>query len=158
MSRKIVRGLFDVMENCLIRIVWCYGKLSDPYCLMLWKIVWSVCPQKHPSRGVLIKRCSENMQQIYWRKPMPEYDFKKVAFWHGCSPVNLLRNFRTPFPKNTSGQLLLCPVSNELKTFLRMYRRWRDMILGKIFSNIKCNYLWQNQNYSITPVIKTRVA
>ena len=26
---------------------------------------------------------------------------------HGCSPVNLLHNFRTPFPKNTSGGLLL---------------------------------------------------
>ena len=26
---------------------------------------------------------------------------------HGCSPVNLLRIFRIPFHKNTSGQLLL---------------------------------------------------
>ena len=26
---------------------------------------------------------------------------------HGCSPVNLLHIFRTPFLKNTSGQLLL---------------------------------------------------
>ena len=25
--------------------------------------------QKQPSRGVLRKRCSENMQQIYWRTP-----------------------------------------------------------------------------------------
>ena len=25
----------------------------------------------------------------------------------GCSPVNLLQIFRTPFPKNTSGGLLL---------------------------------------------------
>ena len=28
-------------------------------------------------------------------------------FWHGRSPVNLLHIFRTPFPKNTSGELLL---------------------------------------------------
>ena len=27
--------------------------------------------QKQPSRGVLIKRCSENMQQIYRKTPMP---------------------------------------------------------------------------------------
>ena len=34
--------------------------------------------QKHSSRGVLEKRCSENMQQIYRRTPMPKCDFKKV--------------------------------------------------------------------------------
>ena len=28
--------------------------------------------QKQPSRGVQSKRCSENMQQIYWRTPMPK--------------------------------------------------------------------------------------
>ena len=61
--------------------------------------------QKQPSRGVLRKRCSENTRQIYWRKPMLKCDFNKVAL-HGCSPVNLLHIFRTPFPKNTSGQLL----------------------------------------------------
>ena len=45
---------------------------------------------------------------------MPKCDFNKVtlqlieiAFRHGCSPVNLLHIFRTPFPKNTSGRLLL---------------------------------------------------
>ena len=35
--------------------------------------------QKQPSRGVLIKRCSEKMQQIYRRTPMPKCDFNKVA-------------------------------------------------------------------------------
>ena len=35
--------------------------------------------QKHPFSGVLIKRCSENMQQIYRQTPMPKYDFNKVA-------------------------------------------------------------------------------
>ena len=36
--------------------------------------------QKQPSRGVLSKRCSKNMQQIYRRIPMPMCDFNKVAF------------------------------------------------------------------------------
>ena len=35
--------------------------------------------QKQPSGGVLKKRCSENMQQIYRRTPMPKCDFNKVA-------------------------------------------------------------------------------
>ena len=35
--------------------------------------------QKQPFRGALKKRCSENMQQIYRRTPMPKCDFKNVA-------------------------------------------------------------------------------
>ena len=74
---------------------------------------------KQQSRGVLSKRCSENMQQIYRRTPMPKCDSNKVAkqlywsnfleitLWHECSPVNLLHVFRTPFTKNTSEWLLL---------------------------------------------------
>ena len=53
--------------------------------------------QKQPVRGVISKRWSENMQQIYRRTPIPKCD----------SPVNLLHIFRTPFPKNTSWWLLL---------------------------------------------------
>ena len=66
----------------------------------------------------LEKKCSENMQQIYRKTTMPKCDFNKVekqlqcnfieiALWHGYSPVTLLRIFTRPFPKNTSGQLLL---------------------------------------------------
>ena len=35
--------------------------------------------QKQPARGVPRKRCSENMQQIYRRIPMPKGDLNKVA-------------------------------------------------------------------------------
>ena len=35
--------------------------------------------QKQPPGGVPRERCSENMQQIYRRTPMPKYDFNKVA-------------------------------------------------------------------------------
>ena len=35
--------------------------------------------EKQPSRGDLMKRCSENMQQIYRRKALPKCDFNKVA-------------------------------------------------------------------------------
>ena len=31
----------------------------------------------------------------------------KITLRHGCSPVSLLHNFKIPFPKNTSGRLLL---------------------------------------------------
>ena len=35
--------------------------------------------QKQPSRTVLRKRCSENMQQIYRTAPISKCDFNKVA-------------------------------------------------------------------------------
>ena len=34
-------------------------------------------------------------------------NFIEIALKHGCSPVNLLHIFRTPFPKNIFGWLLL---------------------------------------------------
>ena len=83
--------------------------------------------QKQSFRCVLRKRCSENMQQIYRRTPLPKCNFNKVALHQcqsvisiklfcsfieialrlRCSPVNLPHYFRTPFPKNTSEGLLL---------------------------------------------------
>ena len=64
--------------------------------------------QKQLSRGVLIKRCSEYMQQIYRRTHMPKCDnFIEITLRHGCSPVNLLHIFRTPFYKNAYGGLVL---------------------------------------------------
>ena len=70
--------------------------------------------EKQPPKGVLKKRCSENMQQIYRRKPMRSMisikllcDFIEITLRHVFSPVNLLHIFRTPFRRNTSGCLLL---------------------------------------------------
>ena len=34
-------------------------------------------------------------------------NFIEITLRHGCSPVNLQHIFRTPFPKNNSGRLLL---------------------------------------------------
>ena len=79
--------------------------------------------QKHSHRGVLRKTCSENMQQIYRRTPMPKCDLNKVAcnfiemaLGHGCFPVNLLHISRVNFPTNTSGRLFL------YVTLFRMYK------------------------------------
>ena len=45
-------------------------------------------PRSSPPRGVLRKRCSKNMQQIYRRTPMAKRDFNKVAlqlYWNHTS-------------------------------------------------------------------------
>ena len=41
--------------------------------------MFSGVSQKQRSRGVLRKRCPEDMQKIYRRTPMPKCDFDKVA-------------------------------------------------------------------------------
>ena len=35
------------------------------------------------------------------------FNFIEIALWHRCSPVNLLHIFKTHFPKNIPGRLLL---------------------------------------------------
>ena len=42
--------------------------------------------QKQPSRGVLGKRCSENMQQIYRLTSMPKCDFNKISKHNSGTP------------------------------------------------------------------------
>ena len=64
---------------------------------------WDV--KKQPFRGVVRKRCSENIQQIYRRTPI--CNFIIITLRHGCSLIKLLHIFRTSFYKNTSGGLLL---------------------------------------------------
>ena len=46
---------------------------------MFLNLPMSLSLQKQPSRGVLKKKCSENIQQIYRRTPMPKCDLNKVA-------------------------------------------------------------------------------
>ena len=48
--------------------------------------------QNQSSRGVLMKRCSENMRQIYWRTNVRKCDMNNVG---------------TAFRKNTFGGLFL---------------------------------------------------
>ena len=89
---------------------------------------------------------SENLQQIYRRTPICrsaisiklQSNFIEIALRHGCSPVNLLHIFRTSFPKNTCGRLLL-PVDKG-KTFSALFTNLsyvfdclpHDLIIAKL--------------------------
>ena len=49
--------------------------------------------QKQPSRGVLRRRCSANIYQIYRRAPMPKCNFNKDAkqlYWNHNSAMGVL--------------------------------------------------------------------
>ena len=67
---KVLRDFLSCQKQRVVRI----GPLQE-----LHRV------QKQPSRGVLKKRCSENMQQIYRRTPTPKCNFNKVAlqlYWN----------------------------------------------------------------------------
>ena len=78
--------------------------------------------QKQPFRGVLGKRCSENIQQIYRRTPIL-CNFIEIALRHRCSPVDLLHIFRTPFQQNTSEWLLLIMTTKSSKPITTLSHR-----------------------------------
>ena len=98
--------------------------------------------QKQSFRGVLVKRCSGNMQQVYRKHPCGSVisikflcNFIEISLRHGCSPVNLLHIFRTSFPKDTSrGLLLFILLSNKLTTCVINYVQ---VILNLFFSKSK---------------------
>ena len=91
--------------------------------------------QKKPSRGVLKKRSSENMQLC---------NFIKITLRHECSLLNLLNIFRTPFPNNNSGGLLLV---NENRSFRIVFFSVRKLK----------TYFWNKENCPPTEAATRRV-
>ena len=90
---------------------------------------------EHPCRSVISIKLQSN--------------FIKIALWHGCSPANLLHVFRTPFPRNTSGWLLLkyCQGTFIILIFVKNWQRRiilnfiMKMYVSRIFDtqiNINC--------------------
>ena len=65
--------------------------------------------QKQPSEVLLVKGvlkiCSEFTGEHLCRNVISVEllcNFIGITLWHGCSPVNLVDIFKTPFAKNTS--------------------------------------------------------
>ena len=94
--------------------------------------------QKQFSRGVPMKGCSDNTQQIYGKAPMMMCDFNKVAMQlieitrhYGCSPVSWLHIFRTHFHRNTPGRLLLVLPNLKIDNLNHILERylWRGSYL-----------------------------
>ena len=82
---------------------------------------------------------------------MPKCDFNKVALLcnfieiallHGCSPVNLLHIFRTPFLKNTSGGLRL--------TFIILGNCFKDRCIREAILESNSSILSGNSRYKLT--------
>ena len=54
-------------------------KMEMKFSIILIPVIKLFEVKKQPSRGILRKRCSDNMQQTYRRTSMPKCDFHKVA-------------------------------------------------------------------------------
>ena len=79
-KRCLFKQMSNYFEN-IFSIFQCGFRqgLSTHYCLVPMIEKWKKSVQKQPLIGVLKKRCSENVQQIYWITPMPKCDFNKVV-------------------------------------------------------------------------------
>ena len=93
------------------------------------------------------------MQQIYRSTTMPKRDFTKVAkqlYWNNtstwCSPVNLLHIFRTPFPRDTSGWLLLNLVESNFGKASKILI-WISFLIQRMQIRFKLKLLgiWNNR-------------
>ena len=78
--------------------------------------IYSKFTGEHPCRSVISVKLLCNFSEIILR--------------HGCSPLNLLHIFRTPFLKNTSGRLLL---SFPSAIVICIYKRFRGLGIADVF-------------------------
>ena len=94
-------------EMALFTILWL--TISEIYLIANASMYRSINPQVFLRKGVL-NICSKftgkhPCQSVISIKLL--CNFIEITLRHGCSTVNLLHIFRSPFPRNTSGWLLL---------------------------------------------------
>ena len=93
--------------------------------------------QKQPTRGVLRKRCSENMQQIYRRTTMPKCDFSKVSWlW----PIILNLSFMG-ISWCTVLEYGLC-TSTEIKKMCQSYKTISNSVFLSLIEFFFINTSW----------------
>ena len=88
--------------------------ISEHFSMLLTRYQMRLETEKEPTRGFLkksfLKICCKFTEEHPCRSAISLKllcNFIEIALRHGCSPVNLLHIFRTLFPRNTSGWLLL---------------------------------------------------
>ena len=80
--------------------------------LIIFALYRSSPPEVFSGKG-LMKIYSKSTREHVCRSEISiklQNSFTEITLWHGCSAVNLLHIFRTPFYKNTYGRLLLTVV------------------------------------------------
>ena len=83
-----------------------------------WNDIHDIALEKQTSRGILIRRCCENMKQTY-RTPMSKWDYNKAA-------LNLYWN-------NTSAWVLSCKLTAYFQNTCLKEQLWRVAFVTKKF-------------------------
>ena len=137
-------------ELCSMRYNKCYRQISY-YCqvricskllIKALNVVFqlscnAITRSSHPElflRKDVLKMCSRFTREYPYRSLISvklQSNFIEIALRHRCSPVNLLHIFRTPFPRNTSGWvlLLLCLLVNSILRFTLLLCYWQFSVL-----------------------------
>ena len=69
----------DPLDKSYYRPICILPLFSKVYKRHIYNYLLPCTEQKQPPTGVLRRRCSENIQQIYRRTPKPKSDFNKVT-------------------------------------------------------------------------------
>ena len=77
-------------------MLWPWSNDDNNFITWIFMYSW-VFSQKKISFAIFNRKVGDSSQTLV----------SEITFWHGCSPVNLLHIFGTPFPGNTSEWLLL---------------------------------------------------
>ena len=115
-----------------------------------------VAVQKQPSRGVLSKGVLKICSKFTGEHPCWTHHIPAIILQHGWSLVNLLHIFTTPFPKNTSGGLLLTVIVTVIdnnafgfkcniaikSSFLKKTQNFSNSVKWNIFTKFQFN-IWR---------------
>ena len=110
------------------------------FLLVIWKkSTRNSCPEVFLKKGVL-NICSKSTGEHPCRSVISIKllcNFVEIARRHGCYPANWLHIFRTPFPKNISGLLLLKYQSIRLNSIMpKEYNLERTWVWSYVFQNM----------------------
>ena len=106
-----------------------------------WNDIHDIALEKQTSRGILIRRCCENMKLTYRRTPMSKWDYNKAAlhlYWNNTSAwvlsCKLTAYFQNTSLKNSYGGLLL-----PLKSFTKPWPS-KHAIFKTLWISLFCPY------------------
>ena len=115
--KYVSRKIFITNFISILQLLW-LGLFSS-----LRKLDLCRHPEVFLEKGVL-KICMKSTGEHPCRSVisiMLQSNFIEITLRHGCSPVNLLHIFRTPFTKNTSGRLLHAYIF-DIMNYLSLFR------------------------------------
>ena len=128
--------------NFYIKIRNTCSRISSRPKVFLWKSVpkiSSIYTGKNPCQSAISIKMQSN--------------FIEIALRHGCSPINLLHIFRTPFPRNTSRWLLLKVGVTQKLIHIDSIPSGRSRISEVLWKKLLRKYsktFWKNWHYYIS--------